>query len=188
MGSFYAEEIEESEDENKIREKAGLRMSRLLTNDDLDMLLYMLKGDKAALKLALDVIYVGQLWDDLIDRDQEYGPDEINNAFIKAFKEIPNNPFYLNLHPVYQQQLNGLIMSAAMQYRDSTQLEMGDADDRFMAFLIRNAVLSVIHYMIGLVGDEEWLRENGPLFWRQFGLKDLYLEFIQESEAAYATA
>lgn len=163
-------------------------MSKLITPEDIETLLYLLKGNKAALKLVLDIFYVGQLWDDLIDRDVDRGPDEINDAFIKAFRCIPQNEFYINLHPVFQQQLNGLIISAALQYRDSTMLEMGDQNDRFQAFIIRNAVLSIIHYLISLMGGDEWIRDNGPLFWRTFSLKDQYLEFVEEGEALYAEA
>jgi len=155
-------------------------MTKPLTRDELESLSFFLKDDKAALKLALDIIYVGHLWDDLLDGDTQRSGDEVSTAFVKAFRNIPNNVFYLGLHPVAQQQLNGLIVSAAMQYRDSTHLEMGNEDDRFMAFQIRNAVLPIIHFLILLIGGEDWIDQHGVDFWRTFGLRGQYLEFVEE--------
>ena len=139
-----------------------------LTQDELTYLSFFLKDNKGALKLALDIIYVSHLWDDLIDGDVERSVEDVNAAFIKAFRSIPNNSFYINLPLIAQQQLNGLIISAAMQYRESTQLEIGNDDDRFIAFLIRNSVLPIIHYLMLLVGGESWIDEQGISFWRAF--------------------
>src|SRR5574343_398903 len=122
-------------------------MSDLITQEQMEMLLFLLKGDKWALKFVLDVVFISQVWDDCVDEGKEdWDSDKINDAFVKAFRTLPVNPFYVNLHPVYQQQLNGLIMSAAASYRDSTQMEMGDDADRFMAFYLRNNLLNIIHY------------------------------------------
>lgn len=155
-------------------------MTKPLTVDEFEYLSFFLKDNKAALKLALDIIYVGHLWDDLLDQDVERDREDINEAFMKAFRSIPNNIFYQTLPLIAQQQLNGLIVSAAMQYRDSTQLELGDNNDRFMAFLIRNSVLPIIHYLMLLVGGEDWVDQHGVLFWRTFGLKDQYVEYTAE--------
>ena len=160
--------------------KKEKQMTRPLTHDELSSLSFFLRDNQPALKLALDIIYVSHLWDDLIDGDVDRSADDINNAFIKAFRSIPNNIFYQSLPEIAKQQLNGLIISAAMQYKDSTQLELGDEDDRFMAFVIRNAILGIIHYLMLLVGGEEWIDEQGVLFWRTFGLKGQYLEYVEE--------
>jgi hypothetical protein len=155
-------------------------MTKPLTEQELESLVFLLKGNKHALKLVLDMLWVGHLWDDLIDGDVPRSPEDINAAFIKAFREIPNNPFFVGLPERSRFQLEGLLISAAMQYRDATQLEMGDQGDRFVAFIIRNAVLAFIHYLIALVGGDEWIKEHGPDFWRFFGTRDNYKEFVEE--------
>lgn len=157
-------------------------MSKPLTTEEFETLSFLLKGNRQALKLALDVLYVGHLWDDLIDQDNPRTSEDINSAFLKAFRCIPNNPFFLALPERLRWQLEGLLISAAMQYRDSTHLEMGDQGDRFVAFLIRNAVMAFVHYLIYLVGGDAWVDEHGPEFWRMFSLKDKYLEFVEEAE------
>jgi hypothetical protein len=159
-------------------------MSKPLTEADLEVLSYLLKGNRDAIRLCLDTIYVGQLWDDMVDQDNERTVDEINSAFLKAFRNIPNNAWFNSLPDRYRYQLEGLLISAAMQYKDSTHLEMGDSDDRFTAFMIRNAVLALIHYVVGLVGGEDWIDENGLLFWRTFSLKGEYLQFVMEGSDA----
>lgn len=155
-------------------------MTKPLSTEEFESLFFFLKDNKAAVKLALDIMYVGHLWDDLIDGDVQRPPEDINKAFIKAFRDIPDNLFYQTLPIMFQQQLTGLIISAGMQYRDSTHLEMGNQQDRFTAFLIRNASMSIIHYIMFLVGGEDWVDEQGVSFWRTFGLREQYLEFVKE--------
>lgn len=162
--------------------RKGRVMTKPMTTEELESLSFFLKDNKAALKLALDIIYVGHLWDDLVDRDVQRTTEDINSAFIKAFRDIPDNLFYQTLPPMFQQQLAGLIISTGMQYRDSIYLEMGDQGDRFTGFLIRNAALSIIHYLMFLVGGEDWVDEQGVNFWRTFGLRDQYLEFVEEGK------
>ena len=157
-------------------------MSEHLTEEQLETLLRMLKGNTQALKLCLDAIWVGQLWDQLIDKDEGEPTDiEINEAFMKAFRNIPNNSWFVSLPERYRWQLEGLLISAAMQYKDSTHLEMGNEDDRFTAYIIRNAVLSLVHYCIYLVGGDAWVDEQSAEYWRMFGnLREDYLEFVAE--------
>jgi hypothetical protein len=51
--------------------------------------------DQGAARLCFDYFMVAQIWDDLIDRDKELQDHEINNAFVTALLNIPQNPFYL---------------------------------------------------------------------------------------------
>jgi hypothetical protein len=157
-------------------------MSKPLTDEELEILLRMLKGNTQALKLCLDTIWVGQLWDQLIDKDEgEPREADIHSAFIKAFRNIPNNPWFISLPDRLRWQLEGLLISAAMQYKDSTHLEMGNDDDRFTAYIIRNAILSLVHYCIYLVGGDAWIDEQSAEFWQTFGnLREDYFEFVAE--------
>lgn len=158
-------------------------MSEPLTEYQLERLSYFLKDNKYAMKFCLDILWTGQLWDDLIDGDNPRPAEDVNAAFLKAFRDIPNNAWFASLPSPFKQQLEGLIISAAMQYRDSTKLELGNEDDRFMALLIRNSSLSIAHYCIGLLGGEDWLDENSLEFWQLFGLKNEYLNFVAEGNS-----
>jgi hypothetical protein len=154
-------------------------MTRPLNQEELERLLYFLKGDKEALLLCLDLVYCGHLWDDLIDQDNPRSEYDIHQAFIKAFRDIPMNPFFQRWQPYLQP----FLISAAQQYIDSTKLEFSsDRDDRLMAFIIRNATLSFIHhciYITGLAaGELDWINQVAEEFWKLFKLRDRLEYFI----------
>jgi len=155
-------------------------MTQPMTDELYEKLAFFMKGEVNAIKLSIDMIYVCHLWDDLIDRDRERGPEDIHKALRIAFAEMPSNPLY----QAYQQQFSSLMASAACQYIDSTKLEKGNDDEKLTAFWIRNALLSVLHYCMFLVGGPEWVAEQGPEFWRTFGLTNAkFQEFLKEESA-----
>jgi hypothetical protein len=137
-----------------------------------------LKGDVNAIKLCIDLMYLGHFWDDLIDKDLVRSDEEINQAFLLSLGDIPMNPFY----QAFQIQLAPLMMSASLLWLDSTKLERGDNDSKLTAFCIRNALLNLIHFCMFLVGGVAWVREQGPEFWKTFSLtEDLFQQFLGEA-------
>lgn len=139
---------------------------------------FYLKGDRDAMRFCADIIFVGHLWDDLVDRDKVRTPDELDKAFQIMLGEIPTNPFYqANIA-----QLSGLMMSAILLWRDANVLETGNEDERLASFIARNAMISIVHYCLFLVGGLQWAEEQGPNFWREIcpGLNDQYLYFLKE--------
>lgn len=139
-----------------------------ITGQELERLEYFLKGDKHALLLCLDMVYVGHLWDDLIDKDRERTNEEISQAFMKAFRGIPDNSFFKK----WQHVLQPLLIQTAQAYLDSTNLELGDDDERLMAFLCRNQCLQFIEHVIYVVGidqgEPDWITEVSIDFWKTF--------------------
>jgi hypothetical protein len=154
-------------------------MTQPMTPESLDKLTYFLKGDKNAVELCLNLMFVGHLLDDLIDRDVERTPEEIKQAFRILMVDNVNNPFY----QAFRDKLDPLMGSAIMLWFDSTSLERGNADEKLTAFCIRNALLQVIHSCILYIGGPQWLIDMGPQFWRTFLLTNQkYSEFLQEGE------
>lgn len=155
-------------------------MTRPLNQHELDRLLYFLRGDKQALLLCLDLVWSGHFWDDLIDQDQERDTDDTRTAILKCFRDIPMNPFFQKWQPYLQP----FLVSAAQQYVDSTKLELGDQDQRLMAFIIRNASLSFIHHCIYITGvaaeEPAWIDQVAQEFWTLFGLHDRLDYFMYE--------
>jgi hypothetical protein len=144
----------------------------------VDKLTYFLKGDENALRLLIDVLFVGHLWDDLVDRDKPRSNEEISKAFTLALGEIPLNPYY---PAVYH-----LLRNAMGQWETANELAHGTEDDKLISFLIRNALMEVATYLMFLVGGQEWLRAEGANFWRYFGkgMAAKYQEFLGEVENA----
>ena len=143
-------------------------MSVSISEYELERLEYFLKGDKQALLLCLDMVYVGHLWDDLIDKDRVRTNDEINQAFMKSFRGIPDNPFFKK----WQGALQPLLIQTAQAYVDSTHLEMGDDDERLMSFLCRNQCLQFIQHVVYVVGidhgEPDWITQVSVDFWKTF--------------------
>jgi hypothetical protein len=147
-------------------------MTKTLDKDELGQLLYLVKSDKYALKLILDVLYIGHAWDDFVDGDVQRGVDDINDAFVRTFRDLANNKFFLSLPLQVQWQLNGLLISAAMQFRDSTVLEVGSQEDRLIGWILRNSVKAIVHYVVYLAGGSEWIDEHGLAVWRMFRMAE----------------
>lgn len=135
---------------------------------------YCLKGDIWAVKLCIDLFEIAQVWDDLIDRDNNVNDDKINEAFIKALVELPSNPFYYE-HIV---ELKTLVMNVILQWLDANVLEKGSFRDKIMAYMLRAGIYQVFNYCAYLVGGIEWAKKIGPDMRRLYGetLKDFLKE------------
>ncbi len=137
-----------------------------------------LKDDINAVKLAIDLMYLGHFFDDLIDKDLVRSDEDIVQAMLLSLGEIPMNPFY----QAYQAQLAPMMMSTSLLWLNSNDLEHGNNDDKHTAFCIRNALLNLIHFCMFLLGGVSWVREHGPEFWRTFSLTEsLYQQFLAEA-------
>ncbi|MCX8125812.1 MAG: hypothetical protein N3E40_01530 [Dehalococcoidia bacterium] len=154
-------------------------MTKPLNSEQLQLLETLTGGNKWALKFCLDLLWVGHLWDDLIDMDVERTREDVNRAFMTAFHELWVNPFIQSLPLELRDHISGLVASTAMQYLVSTELELGDDDDRFMAFICSNAVLDVIQYVSVLCVTP--VDETVGLF-RAFNLRSEYLNFVEEGK------
>jgi hypothetical protein len=156
-------------------------MTTAMNQESLDFLIFAMKEDSNAVNLCLDLLFVGHLWDDLIDGDVKREPEEINSAFLKALGEIPLNPVYI----ANQFQLAPMMLNVSLLWLASNDLEKGNDDNRFTAFMIRNGLLTIIHYIMVLVGGFQWARDRSAEFWRVFGLTlEKYQEFVEEKKDA----
>jgi len=144
----------------------------------LDKFKYFYKGDDNAIKLAIDLLFIGHLWDDLVDKDKIRTDADINQAFTLALGEIPLNPYF---PAVYH-----MIRNAIIQWECSNILAKGNDDEKLTGFLIRNALMEIVHYLIFLVGGQDWAREHGPDFWRLLsqGITKTYHGYLGEFENA----
>ena len=142
-----------------------------------ESLSFFLKGNQAAVQLALDLIFLAHSVDDLYDKDVDRSKEDIKVTFKKLFVDMPHNPFYQQFYP----QLSTLIASAYLMWCNSTEFESGDINDKFICFHIRNATMNIINHMIFLVGGSDWAESQGASFWKLFSPKiEKWEEFLQE--------
>lgn len=144
----------------------------------LEKLRFFLKDDTQAIKLVLELLFIGHLWDDLIDKDKPRTDAEINQAFSFALGEIPVNKYFTAVYP--------LVRNAIGLWETANQLEKGTIDEQTTAFLIRNALMEVIFFLMFLIGGSAWISEQGAEFWRYFGqgIHSKLLEFYEEMKHA----
>lgn len=90
-------------------------------------------GDQNAVAFLLDVFNVGEVWDDLIDKDKPVEDADIHKAFYTALITLPANPFYR----AYQAQLSGVMVSGIHAWIDANALEKGSKNDQAYAYVLR---------------------------------------------------
>lgn len=138
---------------------------------------YFLKGNTQAIELAIDIIWLSDKIDDLYDQDKPVTREKIKKIFRKLICDIPNNDFYKKFYP----QISALMTSAYLMWMNSTELESGSTEDRFICFQIRNSTMNIIHNLIFLVGGGEWIAQVGVEFWKWFAPnKDKLIELLNE--------
>ena len=149
-----------------------------MTPEEKNTFIDFFQGNVDAANLCADLLYVAHLWDDLIDKDKTRTDDEINAAFLKIFGAIPFNPFYQQNAGFLAPQIH----NASLVWLDSNVLQTGNENDKFLAFMIRNALLNVCHFCMLLIGGEEYTLKKGPEFWRFVGntYSDIYRDFLKE--------
>jgi hypothetical protein len=151
-------------------------MTEPINQEAFEKLTAFLKDDVNAVKFCVDMLFVGHLWDDLIDKDRTRDDEEINRAFGVLLVDNHINPFYQR----FAVQLDPLLANAALLWLTSTRLEKGDDRDKLTAFIIRNAFIEIINYCGLLLGGPQWVIDQGPDLWRMFNLQEKYQEFINE--------
>jgi hypothetical protein len=161
-------------DWQEAEDKEALRVRELLQTYCLD--------DPNAVQLCEDFLYISHIWDDIQDKDKERTPREINEAFCKALGQVPMNPFY----QANVLQIAPLTLMASLTWRIANRFESGNADERLGSFILRNALLHIIYFVMLRIGEikgkPNFGIDVGELFWKDFfkGYHSKYLEFMEE--------
>lgn len=144
----------------------------------IERLNHYLQGDEAAVEFCNNLVYISHLWDDLIDRDKARANEDINAAFSWLLTGLPVNRFF----QTHAASLVPLMQSAIRQWHDSNNMEHGNADEQLAAFMLRNAVLHIIHHVMFLVVTPEWFQVEGLNFRKELFLTiaDKFTEFKGE--------
>lgn len=147
---------------------------------DKDFYLYAFKGDEAARAFALDIIYVSNIWDDLIDRDREITPADINTAFAVALVGIPKNPFFQR----FAHELLPVMSVGITNFLIANQYESGSLEDRHRAHVMRYSAADIFTHMAALIGGMSWAENVGPELRRRASKENLH-DYLSELEAKH---
>ena len=123
------------------------------------------KGDRAASRLCMDLLDVAHVWDDLIDKDREPSPDEIDGAFRALLIDVPGNEFYrVNSHILLP-----VLNSIHLQWRAANVLARDKhPGDEAKALMLKASIYQLFQTVACIVGGAAWAIETGPEVWRVY--------------------
>lgn len=139
-------------------------------------------GDEQAVNLCLDFLNIAHTWDDLIDKDKDIGPVEINRAFCNALGTIPMNPIYQE----YIREFAVLSLLSAMTWQVANKFESGNEDELIGSFILRNTLMTLVYFIVLISGtrryDEEWGIIVGEAFFKEMfnGFGQKFRFFLDE--------
>jgi len=132
-----------------------------------DFLYFALKENHSATQFCLLFLQALNVWDDLIDKDNDVKDSHINDAFTICLVHIPKNRFYI----AYQNELTPMIHNVILQWHNANELEKieNSNNDKHKAWMLRAGVYQLFHYCTMLTGGEDWAKNIGPEVWRLYG-------------------
>lgn len=125
----------------------------MVTYFEPEALLRWMKGDKSAVDYVETMCSVAHVWDDLIDKDHEVSPDDINKLFFDVLVKLPRNTFYRK----HFEHLNSVLVNAMSNWLVATKLEREGTDyETRIAFVLRSSYVDLITQAAFLLGDQKW--------------------------------
>jgi len=155
-----------------------------MKNEEISKNLYiqlcpLLKGNTAATVFCVDLMNIYQVWDDLIDKDNEYTDSDVNQVFQTLLFSLPMNEFYVK----NQNELRPLIMNSILKWFDANKMEEeGKEADLHMSYMLRAEIYSIFCYVAFLVGGLNYAKEIGVSIRRLYA--ETLPEFLEEMKNA----
>jgi hypothetical protein len=120
----------------------------------------VLMGNQWAIRMANELFFVSQVWDDLVDGDRPVPHDTINRMMWTALVDLPLNPFYQEnfaaLHPI--------IRACIIDWFAANDIEKDHEHDRQLtiSYILRDSISNILVHMALLVGGYDWMRQVAP--------------------------
>lgn len=152
------------------------------TSKERQLLLYVLRGDMAAIEMCEQLFRISQVLDDLVDGDKPVTGSAIIETFWCALIDLPANPFYRRHEPTIRP-----LMAAALQdWTDATRMERGDDHHgKTLAFVLRDQLTSLVVQVAGIIGGYQWMQNVSEQI-RRFFHDEPIAEYINNLPASEA--
>lgn len=125
----------------------------------------------------MDIYYIAQVWDDLVDGDNQQSAENISRAFKLSLIGLYQNPFFSR----NMADLLPIMISVIHQWEDANILEKSEHDnERCMAWMLRAGIYQIFHYCAWLVGGDSWINQIGPDIRKLYG--EPLEDFLKEHE------
>ena len=132
---------------------------------------YWLMGNSNAIVFCLDMVKAIHLWDDLIDKDNKVGDEDINDVFTFLMVDMPMNPFYAVNQRDIAPMMNTIILKWHTANVFEKEKEVNDVDK---AYMLRAELYQLFVLCATLIGGREWGRDMSVSIWRS------YIESVDE--------
>lgn len=120
-------------------------------------------GNLDAFRMAIMLVRLAHVWDDLIDRDEEVPPTQINDAFASCLVYLPANPFYNRI----QTAIGPMWVSVISAYEAANHFEQTkDEHGLEVGHTLRFAAGHIIAYAIHVCVGPDTAREYVPQMWK----------------------
>lgn len=134
------------------------------------------QGNEDAVSLAMMIIHIADIWDDLIDRDCEVKAEDINKAFLYATCALPRNRFYRQ----HMDELLPVLELGVLNWMTANRFQVsGNRKALEIAHVIRHGIGDLFIHMARLIGGMQWGVEVAPEI-KLLVQNDTLEEFLQE--------
>lgn len=134
-------------------------MTTMRDQETVDRFRHFFRGDEDAVALAMMVIRVADVWDDLIDKDQETRGEDITQAFTFALCAMPRNRFYRQ----HMDEVVPMIELGVINWLTANHFEQGGERRALeIAHVIRHGIGDLFVHMARLIGGMQWAIEVAP--------------------------
>lgn len=131
---------------------------------EYEMISRVLMGNVDAIRMANELFWISQVWDDLVDKDTPVDAATINRMMWIALVDLPLNPFYqLNfcaLHPIVRASIIDWLVATDIEDRISLNEKPGV--DPCVPFVLRDSVSAILCHMAYLIGGYDWMVQVSP--------------------------
>lgn len=127
--------------------------------DTVSKFRHFFRGDEDAVSLAMMVIHIADIWDDLIDKDCGPTDEDVSKAFLFAVCGMPRNRFYRQ----HMDELLPVLEVAMLNWLTANEFEhSGERKKLEIAHVIRHGIGDLFIHMARLIGGLQWGIEVAP--------------------------
>jgi hypothetical protein len=150
------------------------------TETEYEFISNVLMGNQDAIRMANELFFVYQIWDDFIDKDKDIAAETFNRMMWTVLVDLPLNPFYI----AHFSHLAPIIRSGIIDWFDSNIIEAETDEQKRenllkISFIIRCNAGSLLSHMALLIGGYDWMRKVSPQV-REWIHDESFEEYVRE--------
>lgn len=125
----------------------------------IEKLKHFFQGNQEAVDLALMLVHILDVWDDLVDKDREPSEEEINRMMWFCISGLPRNRFYRQ----FQDELTPIFEVGVFNWIAADELKRrGGQKELEVANVIRHSVSDLFVHIARLIGGFQWAATVTP--------------------------